>query len=694
MIELIHQRRPVAGRRRRNERRSVFALSLVAFAAALACTAPFWSGNTPTTLLAQTTSPALLSPAELAVSSGQLTNAVADLNRAQLQFIAAGNASAAGGSLAALQTDGGDWYSIVNRDSRAALGGELQAVAARGMAVGRIAAELGRTAAAQQGASEAAGQAAEPYFAVARTAYAGVIQTQVLLQSLEAGEIGVSAAAQAVAAAGAALWFPPDPSLPTENPFFVYLQAGAAPQPQSLPAEAVAALALDPSAPVTLESWLALAPATQELILTVPASAEPVPNPFDPNVVQAFSDPLGAAGSSAALQVAAAQLAVLTGQPLPAAGAETTLAVSLPAAIVVSSPDGAAAGLPAYPGGSATVLAKGGDPDPAAGLFLASLITGEEALGILAPVLQSSLPVTEPAPVVTITLSNVTIVSVTQRPKDGFNTFEADAEIRFDVAWQSSLVAPIFEIECSGGNQREVTTPSGSLAGLQTKALLILYPGQETVFCYASRNGNTLGSASLSILIGDAAGATQRAIQVETDSAALDLTLTADAFGTQNQQQTQAAATQNSLSTQHALETEVGLTQTAEFLATVTEIARQTAEAPPPSLTPTPTATATFTPVLLETLFIPGNQAAIASATVTQPGRLYRVCMSGTVYLINPVKAVSASDIMNINGTRVPVSGCLVIAGNGGPVVVTCSSGTPAEDPGGFQITIEDLGPS
>jgi hypothetical protein len=79
---------------------------------------------------------------------------------------------------------------------------------------------------------------------------------------------------------------------------------------------------------------------------------------------------------------------------------------------------------------------------------------------------------------------------------------------------------------------------------------------------------------------------------------------------------------------------------------------------------------------------------------VTQPGRLYRICFSGSVNLINPDRSVPASDLMHVNGIRVPGSGCVVIEGNGSAVSITCGEGEAAEDPGGYQITLEDLGPS
>jgi len=212
-------------------------------------------------------------------------------------------------------------------------------------------------------------------------------------------------------------------------------------------------------------------------------------------------------------------------------------------------------------------------------------------------------------------------------------------------------------------------------------------------------------------LVGDAAGATQRAIQVETDSVALGLTLTADAQGTAAQQaqqasQTQAALqtqnalgteqaaqTQSVLQTQNALETEQSASQTAEFRATITQIAHLTAVAVQ-AASETPSPTPTFVPVLLETLEHPGDQFAVSTHTVLQPNRLYQFCFSGTVNLINPDRAVKASDIDHVNGVAVPISGCMVVEGNGKVAVISCGSGEVAQDPGGFTIQVVDLGPA
>jgi len=84
----------------------------------------------------------------------------------------------------------------------------------------------------------------------------------------------------------------------------------------------------------------------------------------------------------------------------------------------------------------------------------------------------------------------------------------------------------------------------------------------------------------------------------------------------------------------------------------------------------------------------------VSTSVVLKPGHLYRICLSGTVYLTNPDRAVGPSDLDHVNGIKVPVSGCLVLEGNGAVATITCGSGEPAEQPGGFAIQVYDLGPS
>jgi len=223
---------------------------------------------------------------------------------------------------------------------------------------------------------------------------------------------------------------------------------------------------------------------------------------------------------------------------------------------------------------------------------------------------------------------------------------------------------------------------------------MILYPGIVDAYCYASSaSGTQLGSSSVQVLVGDAAGATVRAQQVETDSANLNATLTAEAQGTTQAQQTQAAGTAAAEQTVNALSTEVAATNTAEFK--LTAAAFETKQAQPPPEPPTPTETPTFAPQVIETLSHPGNIMAVSTHSVLQQGRMYRFTFGGQIHLINPTRSVSANELPeHVNGVTVPANGIVVLEGTGGTATITCGSGEPdPNDPGAFTITVEDLGP-
>jgi hypothetical protein len=434
------------------------------------------------------------------------------------------------------------------------------------------------------------------------------------------------------------------------------------------------------------ESWLAASPDKITEKYAVP-NFDPASNgPPDPDTAAKMETAEGQSDAQAARSTAAAMLArgTLTNAASDPSTGEVVAAFF--SSTAVSEPNetpSKTVAQPVFPGGHASAVTKKGTP---AQIIANEVDTNDPAAAIL----EGQLPVEASTPLVALTLSKINVNSVNKFQK-GASTFEAEVFYEFDVTWSTTLVSPQFELDCVSGNHFDITA-SGGTQHLSAKGLLLLYPGVEDAYCYASHNGNTLGNASARFLVGDAAEATQRAIQVETDSVALDLTLTADAAGTLAVEQTARAATEAVLGTQHALETEVIGTQTAEFRATITEIARQT-EGAVPAATETPSPTPTFEPVVVDSLFHPGNVFAVNTNVVLQPGRLYRFCFSGTMNLKSgPAKP---SDVDHVNGIGVPISGCLVLEGTGAVATISCGQGEPdAEDPGGFAITVTDLGPS
>ncbi|MBI3536058.1 MAG: hypothetical protein HY070_00615 [Chloroflexi bacterium] len=335
------------------------------------------------------------------------------------------------------------------------------------------------------------------------------------------------------------------------------------------------------------------------------------------------------------------------------------------------------------------------------------MITGDAVQNLiniteLNPTLIASIQVKEDKPIVALNISNIVIKQINKRPKDAFSTFEADVLYEFDVQWQANLAAPQFTLDCIGGNNSEISTTAGR-QHVNAKGLLILYPGVEQAHCYANHGGNTWGSASISFLVGDADSATKRAIQVVTDIASFHATLTAAAVGTARVEQTltaiakatqtvAASQTAQSIATSNAVGTEVAASKTAEFRLTAN--AAETARARPTDTPKPPTATPTFAPKLVESFGMRGDTFSVSGKVPLTPRRLWRICISGTAFLINPDRAVGP-EILHVNGISVPRSGCIVVEGTGAVVVITCTQGLqPAKDPGGYQITVEDLGPS
>jgi hypothetical protein len=623
--------------------------------------------------------PVLLNPQEFAQSGRDLAQAVADLNAAEYRFLQ--TASAATPAMVNLNTTDYVYFQIAQTDDTADnLGGDLQEIAARAMSVSVIASNLGNTAASQDGASDAAMQLASQYFAISRYGAALVIEAQNIREGLVSGVMTNAQASAVIAEYSARLWYPVSAeSESTGNPFTQFLNnSSTIPQVQFIPTEQ-----LTSQLGGSLDLWMAASPDMVTVNLTIPDSTTPLVDFHQADTIAKMTTTDGQADAKTARQLAASIIRaggntnILDDEP---DGGGVTAAFS--SAVAVASPNNTPSRtIPAFPNGTANVMLIKSPDD------IVSTIIG---LGPdNTPTILSQTPIKETTPVITLTISNLVVKQVNQRPKDTFNTFDADVNYEFDVQWQANLTNPQFELDCVSGNHFKITTVSGT-QHISAKGLLILFPGAEDAYCYASRNGNTLGSASVNFLVGDPTAATQRAIQVETDTVSLNITLTADALGTLSTDLENAAATKASIGTENALSTEVVGTQNAEFLATVTEIARQTQVAVP-VVTETPLPTPTFVPVLVESLYLRGDQAAISTSKVIQRGHLYRFCFSGIVYLTTG--GVEAYELMHVNGIAVPVSGCLALEGTGAVAIITCGHGTSAEDPGGYSIDVYDLGP-
>jgi len=623
-------------------------------------------------------SPAPIAAKDFAPLNTALAGKIAALNQAELKFIRDMRASASSGKPAGLA------FPLLQKGS-ALTDQDLKDIAGKAMDVAILADQLGEVSGKQDKGSAKAAQSADAYLAIARNAFSLVVDTQNIRQGLQSGLMPFTQAIDTIASYGAQLWNNTVTDGNTQgNPFTA----------QTKNAEPVQSL--NPNAAAQAQSqinannssiWIAQSSSQNTRTLNVPAPQSPVSNPFDAQVMNSLTTANGQSDGNKAQQVAAANLQKLDTTTNSSDPSKPTQLQVPTNPVAVSGGDQIKAGnLPTFKSGKATIVSKDnpGDDNP----FMQSVgLNGDQT-----PSNQGKIPVQDAPALVGLSITNITIDQVNKRAP-GSGTFEADVNFSFTVNWNTTLAAPQFNLSCNSGSNRSITQTSGALR-LQATGSLILYPGTLTVYCYAnSANGQSLGSTSVNVLVGDADQATLRAIQVETDSAHLDATLTAEAVGTQRAQQTQAAGTALVIATQHALETEVAGTQAAEFKLTAAAFA--TRQAQPKPATATPTITPTFVPKVVDTVFHPGDEFAVNTKVVLQRGRLYRFTFSGIVNLINPTERVTANQLPeHVNGVAVPASGIVVIQGTGAVATITCSRGeADPKDPGGYTIVVEDLGP-
>jgi hypothetical protein len=517
--------------------------------------AQFAPGDTRLTILSTSPPPTPVSPAAFTANQAALFAAIAELNQAELAVIAHARQQAGGrAGLARLVQQASD----LNPEELAGLEKELIKVAV--MADGQAQA----MAAQSPSNSDAALAIADTYATLAQQAAAASLKIEELRQAWQAQTISADAVATKVAEVAGTIWNAviTDPLGTPGNPFAAY-----AADPSAVPA----ALPLTPTDFATLLtqlnnpagdlSWLAVSPANGEETLTVPPLTGEQINPFDPAVTANLIADSSPADPAQLVQVAGA----LLGANPADVTAPTTVTVPKVAVVAQTPASGSGQTPPAFPNGKVVIITPDIDPTDVLGT----------AVGVDAnntPAVTGQTPVKEQPPLVTLTISDLTIQTINKRTRDSSNLFEADVTFSFNVQWTTNLKAPQFEIACAGGSRFAVTTASGSQA-VKATGILILYPGTQDAYCTAASDGNAIGYASIQFLVGEAAGATERANQVETDTVNLNSTLTAEAQGTADLQQTEAAQTQAVVGTADALSTEQAVTQAAEAAATATYLA-------------------------------------------------------------------------------------------------------------------------
>ena len=627
-----------------------------------------------------------LAAKDFATLNVSLAEKIAVMNLAQFKFIRDLRASAFNGRLPGRAAP-------LFQKGTALTDQDLKDLAGNAMDVAILAELSGK----QNNGNAPATQSADAFYAVARNAFALALDAQNVRAALQSGLIPGGQAIDIIASYGVDLWN----SSVTDgnsigNPFAAqtkrstepstFLNLGAASQVQ---AQANAG---------NSSIWIAQSSTQNTRTLNVPAAQSPVSNPFDPNVLKLLTTAAGQSDGNKAQQVAAANLQRLGAKSTSSDPAQPAQLQVPTNPVAVSGNDQIKTGnLPSFKSGKATIVSKNSASDDNA--FLNSFgLDGDQP-----PTDQGKTPVQDAPARVSLNLTNIVITNVNKRAP-GSGSFEADVNFTFVVNWTTTLAAPNLIINCNSGLINTVAQTSGSL-NLKANSLMILYPGTIDVYCYAtSANGQTLGSTIVHVLVGDAADATKRALQVETDSANLNATLTAEARTTQSAEQTQAAATLRAQQTRavataqavgtiSALETEVAAAKTAEFRLTASAFATKQAQPPPATLTPRPTPT--FTPRVVDQLIHPGNVDVVTTKVVLQRGRLYRFTFTGRVNVINPPRSLTAGQLPDrVNGAAVPPSGIIVVQGTGGVATITCGHEVPdPKNPGAYSITVEDLGP-
>ncbi|MBI4672568.1 MAG: hypothetical protein HY741_12995 [Chloroflexi bacterium] len=508
------------------------------------------------TVLATSAPPKLLAPQEFGTNAENLAAAVADLNRAELKFIHDAQAAAL---LNPNQRLPGLAFLLFAPDL---LDDDLREVAACAMNVAQIATTLGLTMVAQDGGSDAAGQTADQYYSIARLGYALVIEAQDLREGLPAGTVTRADAINTIAEYGARLWNPSvaDPGV-KGNPFLPNVKDATTVAPvQFLNASAVAQLKTQIGTGKTVQTWLATSSEVVTKTLMLPAPRAPVPNPFDPTLLNTLTTASGQSDADRARQVAAANLAMLTANPT---SAPTQIQfAAFKSASIADANQIAAGAVPSFASGKASALAR-------------QSVVAEELVSTLyvldgqaPPRVEGSTPVKETTPLVTLSIAGV---KETSRRRDDSGYLGVAFQVQ--VAWQTTYAAPRLYIVCAGGSSGNiVTSNSGSqqlsaYAYVKSKTL----PGEAEIRCevHSPAGDFTMPNAT----------AWMRVWVEETEKVAITATPTDTVTPTPTRTPTKAATPTTTPTIIPALGTEVAASKTAEFRATITEIARQTAQA-------------------------------------------------------------------------------------------------------------------
>ncbi|MDE3088932.1 MAG: hypothetical protein KGJ80_06065, partial [Chloroflexota bacterium] len=511
------------------------------------------------TVLAASEPPKLLAPQEYAAASQSLADGIAELNRAELKFIRDAKAAA------------------FNRNQRPPgltapllfapdlVDDDLREVAARAFIVAQSADDLGRTAVAQSGGNDAAGQTAGHYSSIARLGYALVIDAQNLREGLQARMLARVDAINTIAEYGARLWNSgaSDPLI-QGNPFLPNVKDPTTSVPvQFLSGDAVAQLKTQMGAGKTVQTWLATSQEVVTKTVNLPAPRTRVSNTFDPNLLKTLTIASEQADADRARQVAAANLAMQSANPT---SAPTQIQFAAFKSVSIADANQIAAGtVPSFANGKASALARQAAYPGGAEQFVGEmyLLNGQAP-----PRVEASTPVRETPPLVTLSIIGVKATS-TMRDDQGF----LGVAFQVQVAWQTTYAAPRLYIVCAGGSAGKIVTSNS---------------GSQQLSAYAYVNSKTLpGEAEIRCEVHSPAGefttpnatAWTRVLVPETGKVEVTANPTDTMTSTPTLTPTKTPTPAATPTIIPVLGTEVAASKTAEFRATITEIARKTTQA-------------------------------------------------------------------------------------------------------------------
>ncbi|MDO8649404.1 MAG: hypothetical protein Q7R81_06520 [Candidatus Peregrinibacteria bacterium] len=443
--------------------------------------------------VSEATSPAVpLAAEEFSSSATDLPAAVADLNHAELAFIAAANA------------EGG-----------ASVDAQAREIAAQAMRVATIASSLSTTMAAQVGGEASAAQYAD----VARISYSLVLEVQDIRERIAAtGDAKAEVAL--VADYGSRLWNPTvTEGVSTVNPFIAHLADASSAEPvEFLTGDQVDQVTSQLSEGSELQTWLALSTQTVEKTVTI-EEADTSVNPFDATVLRTLTTASGQSDSMLARQVAGAHLVLLSGGSEPQSSLLIPIAFAAGKEIKIRQPTGifvvdfynfgkdnpevvdAAKKkfIPVFKNGmkaaATEIEVKGTEAvakkyEPAVADFL-------KGAGVAIPEKKGSVPVTNTNPTVGVNITIDSVVDVAKADAEKRGYAEGEKEVKFTVNWTAQGGNADFVLSCNG----QVVEADGASRS-QVSLNWPLKVGQHKIWCAAvGQGGANLGGGAVSVTI-------------------------------------------------------------------------------------------------------------------------------------------------------------------------------------------------